>query len=197
MKSTLSKELCNALIELAEQKLETDIVDNLEGVRRTGWDLQKDKDVAPYLQSVTSKVEHCISTRLNYPHFNKSRPDSMRRNGMQFVIAMYNAWIGFYKNNSFVHPHCHEQPPNFYSIAAYLSTGDSDTSLNFMTDESPSYGINRPRVVCKQGDLVIFPGWITHSCTENENDEDRIALGVNYFLKGEIGSEDTVDLINL
>ena len=148
MKSTLSKELCNALIELAEQKLETDIVDNLEGVRRTGWDLQKDKDVAPYLQSVTSKVEHCISTRLNYPHFNKSRPDSMRRNGMQFVIAMYNAWIGFYKNNSFVHPHCHEQPPNFYSIAAYLSTGDSDTSLNFMTDESPSYGINRPRVVC-------------------------------------------------
>ena len=47
MKSTLSKELCNALIELAEQKLETDIVDNLEGVRRTGWDLQKDKAVAP------------------------------------------------------------------------------------------------------------------------------------------------------
>ena len=162
MKSTLSKELCNALIELAEQKLETDIVDNLEGVRRTGWDLQKDKDVAPYLQSVTSKVEHCISTRLNYPHFNKSRPDSMRRNGMQFVIAMYNAWIGFYKNNSFVHPHCHEQPPNFYSNAAYLSTGDSDTSLNFMTDESPSYGINRPRVVCKQGDLVIFQSSLYH-----------------------------------
>ena len=49
----------------------------------------------------------------------------------------------------------------------------------------------------RTGDLVIFPGWITHSCTENENDEDRIALGVNYFLKGEIGSEDTVDLINL
>ena len=32
---------------------------------------------------------------------------------------------------------------------------------------------------------------------ENENDTDRVALGVNYFLKGEIGSEDTVDLINL
>ena len=179
MKSTLSKELCNALIELAEQKLETDIVDNLEGVRRTGWDLQKDKDVAPYLQSVTSKVEHCISTRLNYPHFNKSRPDSMRRNGMQFVIAMYNAWIGFYKNNSFVHPHCHEQPPNFYSIAAYLSTGDSDTSLNLMTDESPSYGINRPRVVCKQGDLVIFPSSLYHYT--NDTSDERIVLSGNYY----------------
>ena len=179
MKSTLSKELCNTLIELAEQKLETDIVDNLESVRRTGWDLQKDKDVAPYLQSVTSKVEHCISTRLNYPHFNKSRPDSMRRNGMQFVIAMYNAWIGFYKNNSFVHPHCHEQPPNFYSIAAYLSTGDSDTSLNFMTDESPSYGINRPRVVCKQGDLVIFPSSLYHYT--NDTSDERIVLSGNYY----------------
>ena len=179
MKSTLSKELCNTLIELAEQKLETDIVDNLEGVRRTGWDLQKDKDVAPYLQSVTSKVEHCISTRLNYPHFNKSRPDSMRRNGMQFVIAMYNAWIGFYKNNSFVHPRCHEQPPNFYSIAAYLSTGDSDTSLNFMTDESPSYGINRPRVVCKQGDLVIFPSSLYHYT--NDTSDERIVLSGNYY----------------
>ena len=179
MKSTLSKELCNALIELAEQKLETDIVDNLEGVRRTGWDLQKDKDVAPYLQSVTSKVEHCISTRLNYPHFNKRQPDSMRRNGMQFVIAMYNAWIGFYKNNSFVHPHCHAQPPNFYSIAAYLSTGDSDTSLNFMTDESPSYGINRPRVVCKQGDLVIFPSSLYHYT--NDTSDERIVLSGNYY----------------
>ena len=179
MKSTLSKELCNTLIELAEQKLETDIVDNLEGVRRTGWDLQKDKDVAPYLQSVTSKVEHCISTRLNYPHFNKSRPDSMRRNGMQFVIAMYNAWISFYKSNSFVHPHCHEQPPNFYSIAAYLSTGDSDTSLNFMTDESPSYGINRPRVVCKQGDLVIFPSSLYHYT--NDTSDERIVLSGNYY----------------
>ena len=179
MKSTLSKELCNVLIELAEQKLETDIVDNLEGVRRTGWDLQKDKDVAPYLQSVTSKVEHCISTRLNYPHFNKSRPDSMRRNGMQFVIAMYNAWIGFYKNNSFVHPQCHEQPPNFSSHAAYLSTGDSDTSLTFMTDESPSYGINRPRVVCKQGDLVIFPSSLYHYT--NDTSDERIVLSGNYY----------------
>ena len=43
MKTTLDKELCNTLIELAGQKLETGIVDNLEGVRRTGWHLQKDE----------------------------------------------------------------------------------------------------------------------------------------------------------
>ena len=179
MKTTLDKELCNTLIELAGQKLETGIVDNLEGVRRTGWHLQLDKDIAPYLQRVSAKVEHCISTRLNYPHFNKRKPASMKRNGMQFVVAMYNAWISFYKDNSFVHPHCHAEAPNFYSIAAYLSTGDSDTSLNFMTDESPSHGINRPRVVCKQGDLVIFPSNLYHYT--NDTSDERIVLSGNYY----------------
>ena len=179
MKSTLSKELCDALIKLSEQKIETGIVDNLEGVRRTGWNLQKDSDVAPYLQMVTAKVEHCISTRLNYPHFHKNRPSSMKRNGMQFVIAMYNAWVGFYKGNSFVHPHCHEEPPNFYSIAAYLSTGGSDTSLSFMTDESPSHGVNRPKVICKQGDLVIFPSSLYHYT--NDTSDERIVLSGNYY----------------
>ena len=179
MKSTLDKELCNTLIELAGQKLETGIVDNLEGVRRTGWHLQKDKDIGPHLQRVSAKVEHCISTRLNYPHFNKRKPASMKRNGMQFVVAMYNAWISFYDNNSFVHPHCHEEAPNFYSIAAYLSTGDSDTSLSFMTDESPSHGINRPRVVCKQGDLVIFPSNLYHYT--NDTSDGRIVLSGNYY----------------
>jgi len=179
MKTTLDKELCNTLIELAGKKLETNIVDNLEDVRRTGWHLQRDKDVAPYLQKVTAKVEHCISTRLNYPHFNKRKPAAMSANGMQFVIAMYNAWISFYKDNSFVHPHCHAEAPNFYSIAAYLSTGDSDTSLNFMTDESPSHGINRPRVVCKQGDLVIFPSNLYHYT--NDTSDERIVLSGNYY----------------
>ena len=152
MKTTLDKELCNTLIELAGQK------------RRTGWHLQKDKDAWPYLQRVSAKVEHCISTRLNYPHFNKRKPASMKRNGMQFVVAMYNAWISFYDNNSFVHPHCHEEAPNFYSIAAYLSTGDSDTSLSF---------------VCKQGDLVIFPSNLYHYT--NDTSDGRIVLSGNYY----------------
>ena len=99
MKTTLDKELCSILIELAKQKMEDGIVDNLEGVRRTGWHLQKDKDVAPYLQRVSAKVEHCISTRLNYPYFSKRQPDAMRANGMQFVIAMCEAWISFYKKS--------------------------------------------------------------------------------------------------
>ena len=32
---------------------------------------------------------------------------------------------------------------------------------------------------------------------ENEDDEDRIILGVNYFLKGQIGTEQGVDIIRI
>ena len=179
MKVNLQKELCKTLIDMATNKLENNIQDNLEGVKRTGWDLQKDPDMGPYLQQVTAKVEHAISTRLNYPHFNKRKPDSMKRNGMQFVIAMYNAWIGFYNKNSFVHPHCHEEAPNFYSIAAYLSTGENDTSLYFMTDESPSHGANRLRVKCRTGDMVIFPSNLYHYT--NDTDDKRIVLSGNIY----------------
>ena len=48
MKSTLSKELCDALIKLSEQKIETGIVDNLEEFDAQDGNLQKDSDVAIY-----------------------------------------------------------------------------------------------------------------------------------------------------
>ena len=180
MITNLDYELCEKLISIASDKLEDNIQDNLEDVQRTGWELHKNSDIAPYLQQVTSKVEHCVSTRLNYPHFHKRKPDSMRKNGMQFVIAMYNAWISFYNKNSFVHPHCHEEAPNFYSIAAYLSTGSKDTSLYFITDESPSHGVNRLRVTCKTGDMVIFPSNLYHYT--NDTSDKRIVLSSNIYV---------------
>ena len=179
MKVSLQKDLCKTLMNLALNKLDNNVQDNLEGVKRTGWDLQKDPEIGPYLQQVTAKVEHAVSTRLNYPHFHKHKPDSMKRNGMQFVIAMYNAWIGFYNKNSFVHPHCHEEASNFYSIAAYLSTGDNDTSLYFMTEESPSHGVDRQRINCRTGDMVIFPSNLYHYT--NDTDDKRVVLSGNIY----------------
>ena len=179
MKTNLDYELCEKLISIASDKLEDNIQDNLEDIKRTGWHLQKDPDMDSLLQQVTSKVEHCISTRINFPHFHKNKPDAMKKNGMQFVIAMYNAWVGFYKNNSFVHPHCHAEAANFYSIAAYLSTGNKNTSLYFMTDESPSYGINRLKIICKTGDMIIFPSNLYHYT--NDTSDERIVLSGNIY----------------
>ena len=49
----------------------------------------------------------------------------------------------------------------------------------------------------KNGDVVIFPGWILHGTTRNESDIDRIVIGANYFINGTVGTEDGVDLIEI
>ena len=47
------------------------------------------------------------------------------------------------------------------------------------------------------GDVIIFPAWVLHSTRENTTDKDRIIVGANYFIDGEVGSTEGVDKINI
>ena len=49
----------------------------------------------------------------------------------------------------------------------------------------------------RTGDLVIFPGWLNHETSVNESDDDRIIIGANYFLKGKLGTNEGLDVVNL
>ena len=46
-------------------------------------------------------------------------------------------------------------------------------------------------------DLVIFPGWIPHQGTPNNSNVDRVMIGANYFLTGNLGSDSGKDFLNL
>ena len=123
-------------------------------------------------------------------------------------ITRTQSWIAVNKKGQ--KHHAHEHPNTFVSAVYYpvCSSGEfviqkSQSIIqekyffnfdikNFNPANSKTYSIK-----VKSGDLVIFPGWLNHFCTENNDDNDRIALGVNYFLKGRFGSEDTVDLIRI
>jgi len=39
------------------------------------------------------------------------------------------------------------------------------------------------------GDIVMFPGWLAHHTLPNLSDEDRIAVGFDFFVKGNFGSD--------
>ena len=123
-------------------------------------------------------------------------------------VVRTQSWISINKKGE--RHHTHEHPNTFVSAVFYADCKSGDLCFKrirsviqegyLFSYKIKHYNQHNSKVweiKPRTGDLVIFPGWITHSCTENENDTDRIALGVNYFLKGEIGSEDTVDLINL
>ena len=47
------------------------------------------------------------------------------------------------------------------------------------------------------GDIVIFPGYISHGSTENDSDTDRYMIGANFWLKGEMVFFDELDRINI
>ena len=47
------------------------------------------------------------------------------------------------------------------------------------------------------GDIVIFPGYISHGSTENDSDTDRYMIGANFWLKGEMVFFDELDRINV
>ena len=123
-------------------------------------------------------------------------------------ITRTQSWIAVNKKGQ--KHHAHEHPNTFVSAVYYpvCSSGELVIQKQQSTIQEKyffHFGIKRFNpansktysIKVKSGDLVIFPGWLTHYCTENNDDSDRIALGVNYFLKGKFGSEDTVDLIEI
>ena len=49
----------------------------------------------------------------------------------------------------------------------------------------------------KTGDIVFFPGELTHESIIHESDNDRIMIGSSYFIKGKIGFDNKANAINI
>ena len=47
------------------------------------------------------------------------------------------------------------------------------------------------------GDIVIFPGWVSHLTTPNESEKSRLMIGANYWLKGHMQFFDDLDSITI
>ena len=47
------------------------------------------------------------------------------------------------------------------------------------------------------GDIVIFPGWVSHLTTPNESETPRLMIGANYWLRGSMQFFDELDTITI
>ena len=47
------------------------------------------------------------------------------------------------------------------------------------------------------GDIVIFPGWVSHFSSPNESDNARLMIGANYWLRGDMIFYDELDSITI
>ena len=63
--------------------------------------------------------------------------------------------------------------------------------------ETNSFNTTEWTIPVRTGHVVIFPGWMNHYSTPNLNDKPRIALGANFFTRGNFGSSNTIDNIEV
>ena len=94
--------------------------------------------------------------------------------------------------------HRHYHPNSFFSGTYYPQQIDY-SPIRFYTPYRPTllprkYETNMYNAYCipfqpKQGDIVLFPSDLEHDTHENLEDEMRLSIAFNVFLKGEFGDE--------
>jgi uncharacterized protein (TIGR02466 family) len=114
-------------------------------------------------------------------------------------IGLTQSWLTINKKNSFHHIHKH--PNTFISVVYYINSMNG--ILHFDINQSPLekgfnfeykiknyniYNSSSWNLPVNTGDIVIFPGWINHRSSPNNQNQDKILIGSNYFLTGVLGN---------
>lgn len=146
------------------------------------------------------KIKNCINNTF----------EDYKTNILEIEDNFYisQSWSTINKSQGFHGVHTHKN--TLFSCVLYLQTNDS--AINFFIENSAiqnhfnfsfkvkNYNIHNCtswKLPVNTGDLVIFPGYLKHSSEENKSKEDRIIVGVNYFIKDEIGKKDDYDYLNI
>ena len=127
--------------------------------------------------------------------------------GIDNEFQMVQSWSAISKKNEEHHAHAH--PSAIFSIVLYVKSCDS--KLIFMSESRVREKFFFPYSISNQnafnsnswsyemntGDIIMFPGWLQHKTEKNKNDDDKIVIGANYFIKGIVGSVASIDQINI
>ena len=118
--------------------------------------------------------------------------------GIENCLSITQSWIA--KTNPGGWHDLHKHPNSIISCVLYFQTPPSSTinfhyrnnisqNFNLAFDYIKSTKYNQSQFVLdvNEMDLVIFPSWLNHSVGINDSDIDRIVLGFNTFVFGEVG----------
>lgn len=121
---------------------------------------------------------------------------------------MCNSWCTFQKTNEFHPAHVHANA--IFSSVYYLQT--DNTNLQFESNTSKiqegfafEYKVKafnyfnsaKWSLPVNQGDLLIFPGELSHKTFPYKGNKERIVIGSSYFIQGELGQDANYNSINI
>ena len=161
-----------------------------------------------YLSKTISLLEN--KTLASLKKFMIEKAEEYARTVLEIKDPIYltQSWSTINTTNAFHESHQHAN--TFISIVYYAQCKDG--ALRFYLNMSSikecfnfHYTINRFNIYNSQiwklsvqtGDIVLFPGHIHHGSAPNRAQQDRIAVGANFFIKGTLGSKKMVSLITI
>jgi uncharacterized protein (TIGR02466 family) len=167
----------------------------------------------PARQGVHISENHTV---LNTPGLERVQR-FMLQTGQHFVkntleidneFYLTQTWFTRNDKNSTHHPHTH--PNSILAMVYYPQCESGDIVLsveqnNMFPHFDFNWKINRYNnfnakswtFKVQTGDVIMFPGYVTHLTTPNESDTPRYALGANFFTRGTFGTYENTDLLEL
>tara|TARA_Y100000114_G_scaffold65082_1_gene59633 strand:- start:584 stop:1162 length:579 start_codon:yes stop_codon:yes gene_type:complete len=151
--------------------------------------LNKDKNVS----NSTSSSYNVLS---DFPDLNSFCEDNIKKfKEILFIkneIYITTSWFNYTEKNESHHLHNH--PNSIFSGVLYLS---GDIKINFHRGQHPfclhldynDYNLANSeqwQMDLKPGDLILFPSGLQHEVKNYNNNDTRISLAFNTFVKGEI-----------
>ena len=161
-----------------------------------------------YLSETASLLEN--KTLAPLKKFIIEKAEEYKRNVLEIKDQIYltQSWSTINNTNASHQIHAHSN--TFISLVYYvqcksgalyfdLSTTSIKECFNFdyTIDKYNMYNSHNWTLSTKTGDIVLFPGHIRHGSLPNESPESRIIVGANFFIKGVLGSKETVNLLTI
>ena len=152
---------------------------NMRGNGLCSYNVMRDLHTWPELKELVNFInEHAWLYWQAIGYDQKKRP------------GVYEMWSNVYKHDSFIESHNHA--PIHMTASFYLQMPKDGGNLAFehpnatMLKHQPfdlngiRYGATfEHEVNIETGDLIFFPGWLTHKTKPNMSTEDRIIIGAN------------------
>lgn len=116
------------------------------------------------------------------------------------------SWLTITKEGEFHHIHNH--PNSFLSGTLYIDADENLDSIMFFkphiynslrlySEEMNSYNNSTHTIKAKTGRIIIFPSHVDHYVAPKVGKNLRTTLTFNSYLKGTIGTEDSLTLLTL
>ena len=142
-----------------------------------------------------SKVKSCLQHALNV----------YTKEVMNYDCDVYitQSWVSTQPKGTSLYAHSH--PNSFVSGVIYF-TNEGDTPIVFEGKKEsiqPTIKQFTPlnsrtwRVSGKKGGFILFPSSLDHRVERNDHDMDRVSLAFNTFVRGKLGNEDKLNLLEL